>query len=105
MKLKLTGGTQRVPRVLFKGEGTSKININKSIVPAVPLVPSIILRARVRAKNIGIHVISLPGYLPYAKMRVPRVPKPYRYWFSGTLYLAKVPSGTLYPSGWRHPYE
>jgi hypothetical protein len=39
-------------------------------------------------------------YLPYVKMRVPRVPRvpgPYRYRFSGTLYLAKVPLGTLYP--------
>jgi len=59
MKLRLSRGKWRVPRVPLRVEGTSKININKSIVPSVPSVPSIISRAREGAKNIGIHVISL----------------------------------------------
>ena len=59
MKLRLLGGLQRVPRVPFGIEGTSKININKSIVPLVPLVPSIFPRACEGAKNID-KIISLP---------------------------------------------
>ena len=59
MKLKLLGGLQREPREPLREEGTSKININISIVPLVPLVPSIISRAREGAKNID-KIISLP---------------------------------------------
>ena len=61
MKLKLSRRKWRVPRVPLRVEGTSKININQSIVPSVPSVPSIISRACERAKNIGIHVISPSG--------------------------------------------
>jgi len=61
MKIRLSRGKWRVPRVPLMVEGTSKININKSIVPSVPSVPSIISRACERAKNIGIHVISPSG--------------------------------------------
>ena len=43
MKLRLLRGRQREPREPLRVEGTSKININISIVPLVPLVPSIIL--------------------------------------------------------------
>ena len=46
MKLRLLRGEQREPREPLKEEGTSKININISIVPLVPLVPSIIFLTR-----------------------------------------------------------
>ena len=61
MKLKLQGGSRGNQGNLMGIEVTSKININKSIVPSVPSVPSIISRACERAKNIGIHVISPSG--------------------------------------------
>jgi len=61
MKLRLSRGKWRVPRVPLRVEGTSKININKSIVPSVPLVPSIISRACEGAKNISVNILSLSG--------------------------------------------
>ncbi len=69
MKLKFpgTGRKLRVPRVPLEEEGTSKININKSIVPSVPLIPSIFPRAREEAKNIGIHIKAPSGLPPLCK--------------------------------------
>ena len=61
MKLELQGGSRGNRGNLMGIEVTSKININKSIVPSVPSVPFIISRACGRAKTIGIHVISLSG--------------------------------------------
>jgi hypothetical protein len=61
MKLRLSRGKWRVPRVPLMVEGTSKININKSIVPSVPLVPSIISRACEGAKNISVNILPLSG--------------------------------------------
>ena len=81
MKLNSLRGEQREPREPLREEGTFKININISIVPLVPLVPSIISRACEGRKNIDVHEIFLSDYLPYVKMRVPRVPRvpgPYR---------------------------
>jgi hypothetical protein len=51
MKLRSLKGSQRVPRVPFRIEGTLKININQSIVPSVPLVPSNISLACAREKR------------------------------------------------------
>jgi len=51
MKLRSLRGSQRVPRVPFRVEGTLKININQSIVPSVPLVPSNIPLACAREKR------------------------------------------------------
>ena len=67
MNLRLLRGRQRVPRVPLRVEGTSKININKSIVPLVPSVPSIISRACEGRKNIDVHEIFLSGLPPLCK--------------------------------------
>lgn len=69
MKLRLLRGEKREPREPLMEEGTSKININISIVPLVPLVPSIIPRACRREKNIcGIYKIILSGTPPLCKI-------------------------------------
>ena len=46
MRLKLFEGLKRELREPLEEKGTSKININQSKVPSVPLVPSIIFLAR-----------------------------------------------------------
>ena len=50
MKLRLLKGSKREPREPLREEGTYKININQSMVPLVPLVPSIFPRACEGAK-------------------------------------------------------
>jgi hypothetical protein len=50
MKLRLLKGSKREPREPLREEGTYKININQSMVPSVPLVPSIFPRACEGAK-------------------------------------------------------
>ena len=46
MRLRLFEGLKRELREPLEEKGTSKININQSKVPSVPLVPSIIFLAR-----------------------------------------------------------
>jgi len=58
MKLRLLKGSKREPREPLREVGTSKININQSMVPLVPLVPSILPRACEGAKYEHIPKIS-----------------------------------------------
>ena len=66
MKFRFSRGKWRVPRVPLWKEGTSKININKSKVPLVPLVPSIIPRA-CEEKNLHVNKIFSSGTSPLCK--------------------------------------
>ena len=108
MKLRLLRGRQRVPRVPLRVEGTSKININKSIVTLVTLVTSIISRACEGRKNIGIYEIFLSGLPPLCKNEGTKGTKG-----TGALQISvfRYPlpgKGTLrypLPSNWRHFYE
>ena len=62
MKLNSLRGEQREPREPLRGRGNLKININISMVPLVPLVPSIIPRAcRGEKKLCDIYEIFLSG--------------------------------------------
>ncbi len=51
MKLRSLRGSKREPREPLREKGTYKINIYLSIVPLVPLVPSIITLACAREKE------------------------------------------------------
>lgn len=108
MKLNSLRGEQREPREPLREEGTSKININISIVPLVPLVPSIISRACEGRKNIDVHEIFLSGTPPLCKIEGTKGTKGTRglqiLVFRFPL-LGKVPSGSLSPTNWRPLYE
>ena len=108
MKLRRFWGLQRELREPLKEEGTSKININISMVPLVPLVPSIISRACEGRKNIDVHEIFLSGTPPLCKIEGTKGTKGTRglqiLVFRFPL-LGKVPSGSLSPTNWRPLYE
>ena len=87
MKLKLSGGKWRVPRVPLRVEGTSKININKSIVTLVTLVTSIISRACEGAKNISIQGIALSDTPLLCKIEVTKVTEVTRHLMIAVFWL------------------
>jgi hypothetical protein len=106
MRNRLPAG-KRVPkrskRVPFFEEGTYNINIYRSIVPLVPLVPSIFSRVR---ENFHAHARRYIQYIFYTrvccKMRVPRV---LRVPFGLLITFYLVPScqkGTLYVTRQRY---
>ena len=109
MKLNSLRGEQREPREPLREEGTSKININISIVPLVPLVPSIISRACRGEKNFcDIYKIFLSETSLLCKIEGTKGTKGTRglqiLVFRFPL-LGKVPSGSLSPTNWRPLYE
>jgi len=102
MKLNSLRGEQREPREPLREEGTSKININISMVPLVPLVPSIIPRACRGEKTFcDIYKIFLSGTPLLCKIGGTKGTEGTRalqilvLWFP---LQGKVPTGSLYPT-------
>ena len=87
MKLRLLKGSKREPREPLREVGTSKININQSMVPLVPLVPSILPRACEGAKNISIHVIALSDTSLLCKIEVTKVTEVTRHLMIAVFWL------------------
>ena len=108
MKLNLQGGSRGNQGNLMGVEVTSKININKSIVPLVPSVPSIISRACEGRKNIDVHEIFLSGLPPLCKNEGTEGTKGTGA-LQITVFRYPLPGkGTLrypLPSNWRPLYE
>lgn len=105
MKFRSLGGKQREPREPLREEGTSKININISIVPLVPSVPSISSRACDGRNNIGVHEIFLPGLPPLCKIEGTEGTKGTKALQMAVFRFPLHRNGSLYPTNRRLPYE